>query len=244
MTIASGGLAAQPVAQPAAQSLSLAETKQLEVLQGTLDRVSDSTSHPDQMYRNVGLRAYKDGDKELAMRDFLKASRYADKLSQSMVAMMYWDGDGIAVDRPRGYAWMDLAASRGYRDLLLQREAYWRRLSNAERKQALEIGQQVYAEYSDQRGLDRLVLRFAMARANVTGSHLGWAGNGVTEFPTAGLMHMRLDFSRLYDPALWQPANYERLKDLQWQLNSPLGGHVVVGPLQALPGPLEAAPPK
>ncbi len=244
LALACGAHAAEPVADAdAASGVSKADMKEFKAIQGMLYKVS-YFYHPDQAYQTVGLEAYRDGDKASALRDFLQASRYADKLSEAMVAMMYWNGEGTPVDRPRAYAWMDLAASRGYRDLLVQRELYWSKLSEDERKQALEIGQQVYAEYNDAAGLDRLNLKFSLGLSKVTGSHTGWQGNGISLLPTQGPLADRVDFNRMYGSALWNPVKYEHMKDVQWHLNSPLGGgRVEVGPLQVLQVPPALAAP-
>ena len=210
------------------------ELARVNALEDALFSVRDS--HPDQRYRNAGIVAYKHGDKALALRLFIKAASYADKVSQAMVAMMYWSGDGIGADRPRAYAWMDLASDRNYRDLLVQRELYWHLLSQTEREQALVIGREIYDEYSDEQGLDRLKLKLSRGMLSVTGSRTGFAGNGYSILKDGGAGSLQdlmggthVDFGRMYDPMLWNPGQYARLKDLQWELKRPLHGHVVVG---------------
>jgi hypothetical protein len=47
------------------------------------------------------------------------------------------------------YIWMDLAAERMYHDFLVLREHYWARLDPLQQAQAIERGQQVYADYGD-----------------------------------------------------------------------------------------------
>src|SRR3546814_9279963 len=66
-----------------------------------------------------------------------------------MVAEMLWNGDGVERDRALAYAWMDLAAERGYAGFLGLRERYWSALDEAGRARALEAGQEVYAHYGD-----------------------------------------------------------------------------------------------
>lgn len=248
------GLAVAQNGQATAPSASAAEIRQVNALQEVLNIPSVTYDHPDLRYRNIGIEAYKDGDKTRALEFYLLASRYADKVSQAMVAMMYWNGEGTAMDRPRAYAWMDLAADRGYRDLLVQREIYWSKLSGLERDEALRVGREIYAEYSDEQGLHRLELRLSTVRTHVTGSHLGWAGNGKTLFssgvtlPGAGsllgqISGATVDFSKLYSSALWNPEQYERLKDLQWELKMPLQSHVEVGELQNVPANDPSQPP-
>src|SRR3546814_13111981 len=66
-----------------------------------------------------------------------------------MYALMVGQGEGGITDRAQAYAWMDLAAERGYPELLAQREQFWRALSSDERARAREIGESLYATYGD-----------------------------------------------------------------------------------------------
>src|SRR5690606_37219363 len=85
-------------------------------------------AHPDLRYRLHGLEKYKERDFDDALKFFRRAAFYADKPSQGMVAEMYWRGEGVEQDRALAYAWMDLAAERGYRGFLGLRERYWNAL--------------------------------------------------------------------------------------------------------------------
>lgn len=223
-------------------TLSAAEQKQLEMVEHVLADPTVSWRHLDLRYRELGSEAYKNGNKPRAVSMFTLASRYGDKPSQAMVATMYWNGEGTEVDRPRAYAWMDLAADRGYRDLILQREAYWARLSEPEREQALQIGQAVYAEYSDEQGNRRLQLQLAGQKSQVLGSHAGYVGTGIVVKSLAGLypyagqasafMNTGIDPYRLsdyYSDAVWNTQDYLRTKDMQWRQKGVLQGNVDVG---------------
>src|SRR5690606_40050262 len=63
---------------------------------------------------------------------------------------IYWKGLGVPVDRPIGYAWMDLAAERMYPNFTILRERYWGDLSPAERDDAIRRGQALLAEFGDE----------------------------------------------------------------------------------------------
>jgi uncharacterized protein len=209
--------------------------------------------HPDLFYRDLAVRAYEAGDKQAAVDWLLKAAGYADKPAQAMLATMYWDGDGIPIDRPRGYAWMDLAADRGYRDLLVQREKYWAKLSEAERQSAVMEGRRIYGEYSDEQGLRRLdrVLKREANRA--TGSRTGFGGNNLTVRLRDGAAGSSLTPAQdgapvvlggtpvrgtdYYSPTLWSASPYAKLKDRIWEQAHAEMGAVEVGPLQSLPAP-------
>src|SRR5690606_314925 len=97
--------------------------------------------HPDLRHRIDGMKALDAGFPRDAMTAFLKSAKFADKPAQAMLANIYWEGIGTKVDRPRGYAWMDIAAERGYPDFLGWRERYWQALSPEEQREAIRVGQ-------------------------------------------------------------------------------------------------------
>lgn len=210
-------------------------------------------THPDLFYRDLGIRAYKANDKQAAVGLFLKAASYADKPAQAMLAAMYWNGDGIAMDRPRGYAWMDLAADRGYDDLLVQREKYWAQLSAPERQRAITGGRQIYAEYNNEQGLRKLDQVLRRATNQATGSRTGFGGNNLTVRLRGGaagpsiapvqdngptvLGGTPVRGTDYYSPTLWSAAPYAKLKDRVWEYAHREMGTVEVGPLQSLPAP-------
>src|SRR5690606_28897828 len=114
------------------------------------------SSHPDLRYRILGFERYKQGRHEEAIRFFRRAAFYADKPSQAMVAEMLWKGEGEAQDRAQAYAWMDMAAERGYPELLGLRERYWAGLDEEARARVVEVGQEVYAKYGDEAARPRI----------------------------------------------------------------------------------------
>src|SRR3546814_148199 len=103
-------------------------------------------SHPDLRYRLLGMEAMREDRHGDAFKFFRRAAHFADKPSQGMVAEMLWNGDGVERDRALAYAWMDLAAERGYAGFLGLRERYWSALDEAGRARALEAGQEVRSE--------------------------------------------------------------------------------------------------
>ncbi len=213
-----------------------------EVLNELLSSRSVLISHPDLWYRELGREAYGHGAPAYALPLFLRSASYADKPSQAIIATMYWNGDGVERNRPLAYAWMDLAANRGYPELLAQRERYWEALAPAEREQALQLGREIYAEYDDAAGLKRLGRQLTTGRRKLfPGSRTGFAGTmGFLLTPNSSgpfqeLQSNPFELLKLsYDSALWRAADYARLKDLQW-LGADRFGRVTVGSLQAVP---------
>ncbi|WP_052950066.1 sel1 repeat family protein [Dyella japonica] len=198
----------------AQQAADPADIKRDTELLGGMESRLFVDAHSDLRYRNKGQEAYREGHHRDAFHYFRLASRYADKTSQSLVSLMYWTGDGVTKDRPLAYAWMELAASRGYPELLRQRQIYWDELSDAERAKARELRPTLEADYGDAVGARRLTLEIGSMRARVTGSHVGWLGTGTVTYGDNAVE----DFSK-FDKALhMSTAEYLDVKDLQWQL--------------------------
>lgn len=249
-----------PTGKPVTDPKDLRELAKFEEM---MDVPGVARQHKDILYRELGMEAYKNGDKERALKMFTRAASYADKPSQAALANMYWDGIGTSVDRPRAYAWMDLAASRGYDRFIAKREYYWGQLTEAERAQALRVGQDIYAEYDDKITLHRLQMELEFTRRNVVGSHVGFVGPGnvigythtmntgraSTGLPRPGgsgasasandqdLGIPIANLNELYRPSLWKINEYAKFKDIQWQERVESRPTVDVGDLQNVAPP-------
>lgn len=173
--------------------------------------------HPDLKFRNWAEDAYRQGDQVKALRMYRRAARYADKVSQGRVAEMYWAGEGAAPDRALAYAWIDLAAERGYRILLAIRERYWSQLTETERKRAIGEGQAIYAEYGDEVAKPRVEKAMFKARRSMTGSRTGTlTGNldvtgvaqGRANIGDAYSQGTTFRSERFYDDTYWEPELY------------------------------------
>ncbi len=202
------------------------------------------SSHPDLINRLRGFGELQRGSPHRAANYFRRASRYADKTSQAMYAEMLWTGNGVARDRPAAYAWMDLAAERGYTNLLAAREHYWESLDAAEQARAIEIGRRVYAEYGDDVAKPRMELVLQRALNRTTGSRTGskgLAGNLKILIPDAGGMWMTLGAEDFYRDEYWKPTEYWTWKDLY--IEGPKRGTATAGDLHdTRPTPPKPAP--
>lgn len=187
------------------------------------------SGHPDLRYRLLGLEEFRKGHLADAFRFFQRAAYYADKPSQGMVAEMLWNGQGVAQDKALGYAWMDLAAERGYITFLGQRERYWNTLDDAQRSRAIDEGQAIYAKYGDAAAQPRIATVLRRARMQVTGSRTGFAGSLKIYVPGPGGFE-QIDGSKFYDPKYWDPKQYQAWHDAVWM--SPRIGHVSVGTME------------
>lgn len=176
--------------------------------------------HPDLKYRTLGFKSYKKGDFKQAMEHFLRASFYADKPSQAMVGEMYWKGEGVAVDKPSAYAWVDLAAERQFVNLLAVRERYWKSMSEAEQAKAIEIGQGVYEKYGDQVAKKRLEAKLRNVRKNITGSRTGAVGTLTVELAGPDGESVSVDGSQFYNEQYWNADKYWVWQDETWKTMS------------------------
>lgn len=195
------------------------------------------THHPDLKYRLLGLEAYKEQRYDDAMRYFRRAGFYADKAAQGMVAEMHWKGEGTPVDRALAYAWMDLAAERGYAGFLGLREKYWNALDAAERERALREGEAIYARFGDAAAKPRYEFQLRTGRRNITGSRTGFAGNVQIVIPgPAG--EQSIDGSKFYDERYWDAKKYWAWHDSVWM--KPRIGRIEIGAFEQTAGPAPA----
>jgi hypothetical protein len=221
--------AATAGAQPTTQFLP--QTRELSFFQLDRGEAMARYGHPNEMWRYRALRALKLEQTQRALEDFRRAARYGDKFSQHSLSLMHWHGAGTAADRAQAYVWADLAAERGYRDLLLLREKMWMEMNARQRARALLLGEEMYAQYGDDVAKPRMERAMRRALANATGSRVGAATDRI-EFlnvgATAGLGLSARDF---YEKERWRAGTYWREQDRQWE------ARVIVRPLEQLPDP-------
>ncbi|WP_225765664.1 hypothetical protein [Stenotrophomonas sp. Marseille-Q4652] len=133
-----------------------------------------ASNHNDLYFRRIALQALAEGRPHRGIRYLRRAAEYADKPAQALMAEILWQGShGQQQDRAAAYAWMDLAAERGYPELLRQREAYWAALDPQERERALAEGQELYARYGDDVARPRLGHQLRRQAAKQTGVGAG-----------------------------------------------------------------------
>ena len=187
------------------------------------------SSHPDLRYRLLGLKEFKQGKLEDALRFFQRAAYYADKPSQGMVAEMLWNGQGIERNPTLAYVWMDLAAERGYVGFLGLRERYWNALDEQQRARAVNEGRDLYAKYGDAAAQPRMATILRRERKRMTGSRTGFAGNVQIFVPGPGGFE-QIDGTKFYDERFWDPKQYQAWHDSIWM--KPKVGRVSVGELE------------
>ena len=189
-------------------------------------------AHPDLRWRGEALHALENGRPDEAFGYFRRASRFADKPSQAMVAEMLWTGTGVPRDRPQAYAWMDIAAERAYVPFVSKREEYWEALDEAGRERALEVGRPLYEEYRDAVAQERLERKLEKAKRKITGSRVGFVGFLKVVVAGPGGIGIAIDGERFYDDKYWEPDLYWAWQDSIWQ--DPPTGTVSVEPLEVV----------
>ncbi|MBB1062027.1 SEL1-like repeat protein [Marilutibacter spongiae] len=234
-------LAARPHASPdaSADARNRLAPQLMELSLNQLDQAASmAADHPNELWRARALRSLKLERPERAVEQFRTAARYADKFSQHSLSLMYWHGVGVPADRALAYVWSDLAAERGYEDLLRVREKMWLSLDAAERQRALGIGPAMYARYGDDVARPRTDWAIRRALADATGSRVGATADRIEIVaPTQGHARMsaRTDTPRgseYYAAHRWSTERYWQAEDRKWN------GRVIVLPLETV----DAAP--
>ncbi|SFK69752.1 hypothetical protein SAMN05192579_105166 [Rhodanobacter glycinis] len=220
-------------------------------LQGVLDAMDHASTwgHPDLFGQFAGMRNLFAGNYAKALKYFKYGARYADKLSQLSIGMMYMNGRGVARDPVMACAWMTLASERHYPTFVRARDAVCNSLSGAQADAARTQLEALSRTYGDAIAKPRMKQALLDARRGVTGSHTGFDFgirtvaatpldrpncNGISLF--LGGMEVPREGCGTYDPALLDPRNYFAARDAQWY------GTVTIGTLQKTSAPALHAP--
>ena len=194
---------------PQARALSFIELDRAEALA--------RYGHPNEMWRYRGLRELKRERPETAVGYFRQAARYADKFSQHALSLLHWHGVGVERDRAQAYVWADLAAERGYRDLLVLREKMWLEMDAAQRAQALQRGHDMYMQFGDEAAKPRMEWAMRRALASATGSRVGATTDRIQFWEYGATEGVNLSPRDFYATERWKAETYWREQDRQWK---------------------------
>ena len=207
-------------------------------VQKTLKAMHNASTwfHPDLYGMTQGMLAYAHHHYAQAMKDFKYGALYADKLSQLSLGLMYMNGQGTAKDPVTAYAWLDLAAERGYPKFVATRDDLAKTLSADQLARAKRLRAKLAQRYGDAVAKHRMAVQLRQGMMNITGSHTGF-DSGVIQLsavrcgpqliiggravPQIGCGGMN-DFRRKDN---WQPKLYFAARDREWM------AQVTVGPL-------------
>lgn len=243
-TCASIAAASTPPAPAAAVSAPSVPTKPVvgrPEADATTERVltamnnASTWGHPDLFGEFAGMRLYSEGHYAAAIKYFKYGARYADKLSQLSIGLMYENGHGVHKDPVTACAWLALAAERKYPSFIATRDRVCEALTPAQHDQAVAVLDTLMPEYGDAVAKKRMVRALDMAKTETAGSRLGF-DSGITTVgvqqncggPTiAGSPEAGCGSTNFWSPWRWEPDKYFRARDAQWI------GTVTVGALQA-----------
>lgn len=199
--------------------------------------------HPDLFGEYAGMRLYSEGHYKAAIKYFKYGARYADKLSQLSIGLMYENGRGVAKDPVTACAWLALAAERKYPSFIATRNRVCEALTPAQHDQAVAVLDKLLPEYGDKVAKKRMVMALNLAKTETTGSRLGFDSGiqtvGVNQScggPTvAGAPQTGCGSNNFWSPWRWNPKQYFAQRDAQWR------GTVTIGALEQKHAPAAAA---
>ena len=169
----------------------------------------EADARPGEYYFLLAVHAFRKNDFAFAIQMYEVAAAWAYKPAEYNLAIMYARGQGVAVDLPRGMAWMALAAERDEKRYVDAREAIYVEMTKEQFEQANVIWRGLKKTYGDEVALHRAKARWAQVKASMTGSRVGAVGNLTVGVPGASSA----------DPSYQKISN----EQVQKNLNSPPG---------------------
>jgi hypothetical protein len=147
---------------------------------------------PGIYFFHKGCEYYKRGQPAAAMQAWQIAASWAMKGAQYDLGIVYFRGLDVAMDRPRGIAWLALAAERKDEGFEASLAAAWDQATPEEHDQANAIWRDLKKYYGDASALPRAERRYKLEVDNITGSRVGMPGHVTVWTPTAGLIDVEL----------------------------------------------------
>jgi hypothetical protein len=139
--------------------------------------VDRTWSHPDIYWEYMGMHRYHHRDYAHAMSSFLRGAYYADKLSELCIGLMYLNGEGTPSDPAEAFAWLDVAAERGYPQFVATRDRVRASLTPEQVQRGSAVREQIASKYADSVAKPRMAQQLRFAIESITGSHLGFNPN-------------------------------------------------------------------
>lgn len=132
-----------------------------------------SDGRPGVYFFALGVQAFKKGDYKHALAMYKVAASWAYKPAEYNLAVMYFKGQGIPVDRARGAAWMILAAERGAPGYVKAQDLMVTALTDAQFERTDQIWNELKPTYADAVALKRAKAQWRRVGMNRTGSRVG-----------------------------------------------------------------------
>lgn len=204
---------------------------------------SSTWGHPDLFGEFAGMRLYANGKYAAAIKYFKYGARYADKLSQLSIGLMYANGQGVDKDPVKACAWLALASERKFPQFVATRNRVCMALTPAQHDAAVAELDKLMPEYGDAVAKQRMVRALDFAKMETTGSHLGF-DSGITTVGVksncggkviAGTTMAGCGSNDFWSPQRWDPKQYFAARDAGWRAT------VTVGALQDMNAVHDAA---
>lgn len=187
-----------------------------------------TNSHPDLYGMTVGIRRYAHRQFHEALKYFEIGAYYADKLSQLSIGLMYLNGEGVPKDSARAWAWLDLAAERGYPDFVATRDRVRSQLSADEVAKARAVRAELESRYGDAVAKHRMEIQLRVRLMDAfTGSRTGFDFGIVQVHPgrcdpllSIGghvLAEAGCDRGAYLAKDNWNPKLYFSARDREWE---------------------------
>jgi len=148
-------LAAASAAAPAGAQVMFFDSAQPIKLEEEIARYLPGVS-----FFQKGLDAYRKGQAAAAIDAWQSSANWAMKDAQYNLGLAYFKGTGVAADRPRGLAWLALAAERRNPTMQASLAAAWDGATDAEHQQANAIWRDLSKQYGDDVALPKAKKRF------------------------------------------------------------------------------------
>lgn len=168
-----------------------------------------------------GRQDYQAGNYMGAFWHYMNAAIWADKFAQYNIGVMYLRGEGVEFDAVRGWAWLELAAERGYPDMVQAAGDLYRMLDEAQRREGERIlREELLPDYGDATRVPATARRMERELRNATGTRTGSraALSFLRVYDGSGVSRRGDEF---YDPAKW---DFERIVRFETQLMRDLAG--------------------
>lgn len=133
----------------------------------------EADGRPGEYYFQLGVNAYNKHDYAHAIAMYKVAASWAYKPAEFNLGLIYFQGLGVPADKPRGAAWMSLAAERGARKSEKARDLMLGKLGKSEFDKTFAIWQELKPIYGDEVALARAKARWAQVKASKTGTRVG-----------------------------------------------------------------------
>lgn len=191
---------------------------------GALDYRNYAKNAPGTQFLERGNAFFKQGDYAAAASYYRLAAHWADKLAQFNLGLLYVNGDGVERDPLRGWAWIRLAAERGYPKFVRVANDIESRFDDEHLAAATEILEQELApEYGDAVAIERTAREMERMRDRATGGGSRVGANRALY--VTGRDGRWVRGGEYYDPDLW---DFRAIVAFETRLQRALGGGEVI----------------